>query len=165
MSFSPTIWHKLKSTRYHWGFLIGPKVERGDQVPGMRYHVKNHPVEGWKYEELPLPNVRSTNSLLARILIAKIENEERLVTIFRSIPVIQGDSSWRCRTWLGHAVAEIARDGKAVGSSAALDWPEIEAIARRYVGEKTAAGRYRNAADMLLPKPTFDMLERRETIS
>lgn len=66
-------------------------MENKYQVPGMRYHVKSHPIQVWKYEEVPLQNVQSTNNLLARILIAKIENEERLVNIFRSIPVIQND--------------------------------------------------------------------------
>jgi hypothetical protein len=59
-------------------------------------------------------------------------------------------------------LAEIARDGKAVGTSE-LDWQKIEATVRQYVGEKAAAGRYQNAADMLKPKPTWDMLENKET--
>ena len=50
-------------------------------MPGARYHVKNAPLGGWVYEEIPLENVRATNSLLARILIAKIEDEERLIDI------------------------------------------------------------------------------------
>jgi hypothetical protein len=36
----------MASYRYHWGFLIGPKVEEKQQAPGMRYHVKNHPISG-----------------------------------------------------------------------------------------------------------------------
>lgn len=57
----------------------------------MRYHVKNPPLGGWKYEEIPLTNVQQTTTLLGRILIAKIENEERLVGIIRNVPVISGD--------------------------------------------------------------------------
>ncbi|KAF2264793.1 hypothetical protein CC78DRAFT_553322 [Lojkania enalia] len=138
--------------KYHWGFLIGPKAERKDVIPGARYHVKNSPF-GWTYEEIPLENVRTTNNLLARILIAKIEDEQRLIALFRRLPVVQGDSNWRCRTWVASALAEIAKDGKC-----------IEAFARRYVGDKTASGRYRSAADMLKPKPTWDMLENRERV-
>lgn len=129
----------------------------------MRYHVRNNPIHGWKYEEVPLENVQSTNNLLARILIAKIEDEERLVNIFRSIPVTQNDPNWRCRTWVANALAEILRDGKALGTSE-LNWQKIEETAREYVSKKTAAGRYQNVADILKPKPTWDMLENKEII-
>ncbi|KAF2001743.1 hypothetical protein P154DRAFT_553474 [Amniculicola lignicola CBS 123094] len=138
--------------KYHWGFLIGPKVESKDVIPGARYHVKNSPF-GWTYEEIPLENVRTTNSLLARILIAKIEDEQHLIALLRRLPVVQGDSNWRCRTWVANTLAEIAKDGKC-----------IEAFARQYVGNKTAGGRYRSAADILKPEPTWDMLESKESV-
>ncbi|CRK20822.1 hypothetical protein BN1708_012953 [Verticillium longisporum] len=148
--------------KYHWGFLIGPKAERGDSVPGVRYHVKNSP-RGWKYEHMPITNVRSTNSLLVRILIAKIEDEQRLVDIFKKLPVVQGDPNWRCRTWVASALAEIAKDGMCVGT-AELDWKKIEAAARQYVAKKTASGRYGRDADMTKPKPTWDMIENKEIV-
>ncbi|KAH7196259.1 hypothetical protein BKA60DRAFT_601355 [Fusarium oxysporum] len=107
----------------------------------MHYHVKNHPIRSWIYEEIPLSNVRSTNNLLARIIIAKIEDEDRLVEIIRNTPVVQNDPNWRCRTW-----------------------KKIEAVAREYVASKTAAGRYLNAADMALPKPIYDMLQGKEVV-
>ncbi|EME42134.1 hypothetical protein DOTSEDRAFT_36062 [Dothistroma septosporum NZE10] len=106
-----------KFNRYHWGLLIGPKNEGSNQVPGKRYHVKNTPVDGWKYEEVELDNVRNTNSLLARILIAKVEDLTRLTTILRSVPVVQDDPNWRCRTWIATALSVLERDGKAVGTS------------------------------------------------
>lgn len=148
--------------RYHWGFLIGPKAERSDVIPGARYHVKNFPL-GWTYEEIPLENVRATNSLLARILIAKIEDEQRLIALFRRLPVLQDDPNWRCRTWIASALVEIAKDGKCVGT-AELNWQKIEAVARQYVDHKTASGRYRSAADLMKPKPTWDMLENKESV-
>lgn len=43
----------------------------------MCYHVKNTAVGGWRYEAVALANVRSTVNLLARILIAKVEDERR----------------------------------------------------------------------------------------
>jgi hypothetical protein len=129
----------------------------------MRYHVKNHPIRSWIFEEIPLSNVRSTNNLLARIVIAKIEDEDRLVELIRNTPVVQNDPNWRCRTWVAQALSRIAQDGMATGT-AELDWKKIEAIAREYVASKTAAGRYLNAADMALPKPTYDMLQGKEVI-
>ncbi|KAL5337678.1 hypothetical protein BJX70DRAFT_399494 [Aspergillus crustosus] len=135
-----------------------------DSVPGMRYHVKNSALEGWKYQELGLPDVRFTTSLLARILIAKVEDEDRLIAIFRSIPVIQNDPDWRCRTWLANALQAIANDGKAVGTSE-LSWQNIEPIARQYVAQKTSAGRYNDTKTIMMPRPTWDILTNRETVS
>lgn len=108
--------------------------------------------------------MQSTNNLLARILIAKIQDEAQLAEIFRTTPVVQNDPNWRCRTWVADALSRMAKDGKAVGT-AKLGWGEIEALARDYVGKKTAAGRYTNATDMGSPKPTWDMLEGREVVS
>lgn len=149
--------------RYHWGFLVGPKAEDQQEVPGMRYHVKNPPGAGWVYEEVPLTNVKSTANLLARILIAKIEDEARLVDIFRSTPVVQGDPDWRCRTWVAGALQRIKEDGGAVGT-AQLDWDEIERVAREYVGKKTESGRYSRLEDLELPRPTWDMLRGKELL-
>lgn len=132
-------------------------------MPGARYHVKNSPL-GWTYEETTVANVRSIDSLLARILIAKITDEQRLVALFRRLPVVQGDPDWRCRTWVASALADIAKDGMCVGT-AELDWPKIEAAARQYVANKTASGRYGHGADMTKPKPTWDMIQNMEIVS
>ncbi|KAK4044187.1 hypothetical protein C8A01DRAFT_31794 [Parachaetomium inaequale] len=152
---------------YHWGFLIGLKLESQQQVPGVRYHVKNSPLTGWVYEEAPLPNVRSTVNLLARVLIAKIEDEDRLVETLRGTPVVQDDPAWRCSTRLANALRRIQQgDGprKAVGT-AQLDWARIEPVARDYVARKRASGRYERGVDLLLPKPTWDLLEERELVA
>ena len=143
--------------------MIGPKAEHKDQTPGRRLHVKNTPVEGWKYEEVPLENVQSTTNLLARILIAKIEDEGRLVGLIRSTPIIQNDPGWRCRNWISTALETIAKDGKSIGT-AKLYWATIETTARQYVADKAAGGRYQNMADMQKPRPTWDMLEGKEIL-
>nr|POE49203.1 hypothetical protein CFP56_32353 [Quercus suber] len=129
----------------------------------MRYHVRNTPGGGWQYEETPLRSVQSTMNLLARITIAKIDNEDRLIRILRNLPVIQNDPDWRCRTWVASALDAMARDGKAVGTSE-LDWKNIETFAREYVSRKHAGGRYGSGIDMLAAKPTYDMMTHQETI-
>lgn len=129
----------------------------------MRYHVKNSP-EGWTYEEIAVKDVRYTINLLTRVLVAKVEDLPRLVTILRSLPVVQGDPNWRCRTWIANALAVLARDGKALGTSE-LNWQSIEVTARHYVAQKAAAGRYQHVEDMLKPKPTWDLLENRESVA
>ena len=83
----------------------------------MRYHAINPPPGQWIYDKIPVDNVRMTAQLLARILIAKVEDLDRLHAILESVPVIQGDPTWRCRSWIADALEAIAKDGKAVGTS------------------------------------------------
>ncbi|KAI1136852.1 hypothetical protein F5Y05DRAFT_414574 [Hypoxylon sp. FL0543] len=149
--------------KYHLAFLIGPKRENHQEVPGMRYHVKNHLSGTWEYVEDEKPDVQSSIRLLVRVVIAKITNERQLIEIFRSTPVIQNDPSFNCRSWVIDALSRIPDDGKVVGT-AELDWEKIEDRARSYAAEKTAAGRFELGQDMLLPKPTWDMLEGKEIV-
>ncbi|KAK5215747.1 hypothetical protein LTR47_009946 [Exophiala xenobiotica] len=86
-----------------------------------------------------------------------------LAEIFRNTPVVQNDPNWRCRRWVADAMSRVANDSKAVGT-AQLNWSKVEAVAREYVAKKVAAGRYSKAEDMALPKPTWDMLEEKETV-
>ena len=150
--------------RYHWAFLVGPKIENAEQVRGVRYHAVNPYDTGWKFEKTDLSNVRMTHNLLARILIGKIENLERLNTILENVPVTRDDPQWRCRNWIASSLTAIKKDGKAVGT-AQLDWNQIEETARRYVAEKTAMGRYQKAENILGPRPTWDMLDGKETVA
>jgi hypothetical protein len=111
-----------------------------------------------------LNDVKSPDNLLARLVIAKVEDEKLLQDIFCNTPVIQGNPEWRCRTWIADALCRLANaPGKAVGT-AELDWDKIEGEARRYVMQKTDEGRYLDSESVLLPRPTWDMLEGREVI-
>jgi hypothetical protein len=93
-----------------------------------------------------------------------VEDQKRLTAILRSIPVVQNDPNWRCRSWIASALAELAKDGKAVGTSQ-LKWEKVEMTARQYVAQKAAAGRYQRAEQTLLPKPTWNMLENKEAVA
>ena len=140
-------------------------------MPGRRCHVENRlnpnpngPSSVWVYEELQLQNVQNTNTLLVRVIIGKVENLNRLLEIFRSVSVVQNDPGWRCRSWCADALAAIANDGEALGTSV-LHWQRIEQAARRYVGEKTAQGRFATSALLLRPKSTWDLSENKEIVS
>lgn len=150
--------------KYHWGFLVGPKLETNPPVAGTRYHVRNRAMTGWEYEAVPLRNVANTTTLLARILVAKIIDKARLVGIFETTPVVQNDPNWRCRTWIAEVLRRIADDGKTVGTGV-LDWTRIESAARQYVANKTASGRYAHASRLLGPKPTWDMITGTELVA
>ncbi|OIW31575.1 hypothetical protein CONLIGDRAFT_229671 [Coniochaeta ligniaria NRRL 30616] len=155
---------------YHWGFIIGPKEDKkgkATELPaGLRCHVRNRgkknvPGGEWYYEERPLANAQTSLQLLARIVVAKIEDEQRLLKIIRDAPVISGDSNWRCRTWVADILQRLKADGKAVGSSE-LDWARIEAFGRQYVASKNASKRYDTQDLVLGPKPTYDLIEDKE---
>ncbi|KAL6231141.1 hypothetical protein BDW75DRAFT_244167 [Aspergillus navahoensis] len=132
-------------------------MESGNDVPGRRYHVKNTAVKGWEYQGVGLPDIQTTTTLLALILIAKVENEERLNVIIRSIPVVQHTPDWRCRTWLINALTALAKDGTAVGTSE-LDWGKLQQSQDNTSAENTSADRYQNAANFAGPRPTWGML-------
>lgn len=147
--------------RYHWAFLVGPKLEKQQEVPGMKYHVKNHPTAGWTFEETPVDDVGVATNLLARLTIAKIKDEKRLVEILRGTTVVQDDPEWRCRTWVSEVLTRLAEDGTVVGTGW-LEWDDIEALARQYVMKKSAAGRY---AEMKELAPTWSLVDGKETVA
>ena len=86
------------------------------------------------YINNPLANVRSINNLLARI-VAKIQDETRLVEIIRNTPIIHNNPNWRCQTWGFQTLSRIAQDGRATGT-AESDWGKIETVARECVATK-----------------------------
>ncbi|KAI1370647.1 hypothetical protein F4677DRAFT_451161 [Hypoxylon crocopeplum] len=154
---------KREELKYHLALIIGPKVEDRNAVPGMRYHAKNDLKGRWYYAEDRLPDVQSSVRLLARILIAKVINEKRLVEILRSVSIVQDEPDYNCREWIMEAVSRIAGDGQAVGT-AQLEWAKIEERARGYVASKTAVGRYEVGHDMTESKPVWDMLQEKEIV-
>ena len=149
-------------------------MEKAAQVPGRRCHVKNQltPSPEWAKQPVEIrrgrttKNVQGTNTLLVRVMIGEnyklttsAPNASKCSLWFRII-----DPGWRCRSWCADALAALARDGQALGTSV-LDWWRIEEIARRYVREKTTQGRFNNSALLLRPKPTWDLLENKEVVA
>lgn len=148
---------------------MGPKFENQDHVPGKRYHVKNISVpdpaikDRWEYEEVDLPDVRTTGHLMIRILIGKILDEARFVAILRSVPVVQHNHNWTCLTWVMQSLSALERDNQAMGT-AILDGPRIESIAKQYAANKIAANRFETSSNSLDPKPAYDLLNNKEMI-
>ncbi|KAI1383018.1 uncharacterized protein F4822DRAFT_89658 [Hypoxylon trugodes] len=151
--------------KYHWSFLIGPKYEDKGEVPGTRYHVKKVPTTGkWMYEARPLQNIQGEIRLLARVLIAKVTDEQRLIKIFQDTPILDNNSKFNSLSWVIDAFSRISKNREAVGT-AILDWKKVEDKTRTYVERKAAEGRYSIGQDMTKPKPTWDMLAGAEIIS
>ncbi|EFW20980.1 hypothetical protein CIHG_00194 [Coccidioides immitis H538.4] len=64
----------------------------------------------WRYDQNQLRKVK-TARLLCRVLIGKSEkSRQELENSLRTVPVVQDDPNWRCRTWAAHAIAQLARD-------------------------------------------------------
>lgn len=105
--------------------------------------------------------MKNTLNLLARVLIAKVEDEKRLFQVLRNVPIIQGDDNWRCRHWVIDAIAALDADGKAVGTSI-LEWQTIQSAGEEFVRKKLAAGRYEE--NLSGPRPLFDLLNGKEVV-
>jgi hypothetical protein len=104
--------------KYHWGLFIGPMNERGAQIPGMRYHVKTHPIHNWLYGAIPLANVRSTKISSAALLLPKSKTKRN-----RS-------KSSATRLLFATTLSSVA------------------GLVTQILSSKTAAARYLDAADM-----------------
>lgn len=108
--------------------------------------------------------MQCTTRLLARVLVAKITDEERLFWICRNEAVPQGNRNFNCRVWVINVLARVWRDeGRPIGT-AAPRWDKLEPKAMGFVEAKIKAGRYDEGQDMTKPKPMWDMLRKKEII-
>ncbi|KAK2606720.1 hypothetical protein N8I77_005451 [Diaporthe amygdali] len=160
---------------YHWALLVGPKKEVGP-VAGQQYHVKNQPVgPPWKYDAGDVQDVRVTAQLLARVAIAKIVDEERLINILERVPVNPPNWSgkangreprWTCRLWVIAALNAIKADGEAVGTNVLdnIDGPGgIIETTKEFVARQIENRRYGSGTDAMAPKPLLDMMTGKES--
>lgn len=163
-------------TRYHWALLVGSKKENPGPVAGQRYHVKNQPIgPPWKYDAGEVQDVRVTAQLLARVAIAKVVDEKRLVDILEQIPVNPTDwdgrvngrePRWTCRIWAIAALKAIRADGNVVGTNVLDNIEEPGGIietAKAFVARHIQNRRYAAGRDAMEPKPLLDMMTGQET--
>lgn len=169
------------SHRYHWALLVGPKNENGP-VKGKRYHAINPPPAPggprWEYKPDKVPDVRATAQLVARVTVAKIVNEKRLIKIISDpskVPVDPpnwkgkedgSEPRWTCRIWEIAALEAIMADGKAVGTNALgdIDGPDgVIEKTKAFVERMKQKKRYAEGTDALAPKPLLDLMTGSET--
>lgn len=153
---------------FHWAILVGPKVEREEDVKGRRYAVvpikTTDPAKpaGWKYDEGNVPDIKTGSNLLARVLIAKIEDEGRFHQIVRETPVHTEPDQWSCRLWISDVLRRLDRDENGAVGTSVLSWPRIEPLVQKYVATKAENGVYSRPGYSELPAPTWNMLLSRE---
>lgn len=152
--------------RYHWALLVGPKTEaEGGQ--GMRYHAKERLKESggseWLFEERGTP-LAPTDMLLVRVIIGKVENNERLVSVLRTTPIRQGDPGWNCVGWVKEALERLKADGKALGSCV-IDWDRVRNGAMTYCQRKKDQHRFDGEGIFDMGKTaTYNLIEGKETV-
>ncbi|KAI3392876.1 hypothetical protein diail_5009 [Diaporthe ilicicola] len=156
---------------YHWALLVGPKDEGTIVAAGQRYHVKNQPVgPHWKYDPGNVQDVRVTAQLLARVTVAKILDEKRLIKTLAKNPVDPPDwkgkadgtePRWTCRVWVIAALEAIRDDviQTICPNNLSIDGPEglIEKV-KAFVAQQIAGKRFTPPHDAMAPKPLLNML-------
>lgn len=106
--------------------------------------------------------------LLVRIMIGKVADMDRLIAAFENTPIRGGQpgyDQWNCVAWIQEALELAQRDGKALGA-AVTDWSSVRDTAMWYVEKKKNEHRFDGQAHFDQSKaPTWDILEKRETIA
>ncbi|TKA64549.1 hypothetical protein B0A49_09935 [Cryomyces minteri] len=155
-----------KEDTYHWALIVGPKDEK-ETSRGYRIHVKDTSLSSqekvWVLEERE-SSMQATGQLLIRVLVAKITDRDRLLRSLRTVPIVKGDASWNCVSWVKEALGILREDGKAIGTSK-LDWQTVRDTAMAYCQRKRNDHRFDGKARFDMSKAaTYDLLEMKETI-
>ncbi|GAB7340152.1 hypothetical protein MBLNU457_6632t2 [Dothideomycetes sp. NU457] len=149
------------ATRYRWALITGPKVEKADSK-GRLYHAKNGTTKGsWLIEVRPT-TLMPTNMLLARVLVGKIADKDRVGEILSGVPATSNDPEWNCVIWVKEALEALQQVSKAMGRSI-LDWQIVRDAVMDYLQKKKDQGRWREEGGYNTKVvPTYDLLEKQE---
>jgi hypothetical protein len=121
----------------------------------------------WHYEERAI-DLQSTLMVLARVVIGKVKNTDRLKSILRNIPVRPEVPGWNCVDWVKEALQVVTSDGKTLDSTSIPTWDSIRDTAMKYVNSKKTAHRFDGQAPdgqyNSRKVATWDMMEGKELI-
>jgi hypothetical protein len=106
-----------------------------------------------------------TAMILVRVVVGKIENMDRLISVMESVPVRGNQPGWNCVEWLREALALLGKDKRALGTSV-TEWQTVRDAAMEYVATKAAQHRFDGKAKPGQFDPskvaTYDLLEKKE---
>ena len=103
--------------------------------------------------------------LLVRIMIAKVEKKERFVSIVRNTPIRQDMAGWSCVGWVQEVLQGLEADEEALGTGV-TEWATVKIAAMEYCEWKMAERRFNGQVNYDMTQvPTYDLIERKETIS
>jgi hypothetical protein len=101
---------------------------------------------------------------VVRILIAKVQNKDRLAEVLRQIPVRQGQQGWNCVAWIREALDELQVSKGVVGRSV-VEWETVRNAAMEYCQRKRDEHRFDGKGSFDATRvATFDLIQGRETI-
>jgi len=115
-----TLNHRHNQPGYHWSILLAPIDEPQD--PGFKnaicWDITNEGLGPltWRFRERAV-NQYSSVSLIARILLAKFEVDQRgsiaqtLRDLFAAQEIRNNDPSFTCRVWVLNCIASLAEQG------------------------------------------------------
>lgn len=156
----------MNMNSFRWAIIVGPKFETAEVVPGRRFGVvkQTQPPQAWSYQEVELPDLRTDDALLARITIAKIEDEGRFNQILRETAFEKDSTRGSCRKWIAEVLKRLSMDENGAVGTCILDWIRIESLAHKFVLGKEEEGRYTKNEFKGAPAPTWNMLLSREVV-
>lgn len=167
--YGDSLWrlNPLSIIRYHWALLMGPKSDRKDDE-GVRYHARERvrPEGGseWVFEELTI-SMMPTQMILVRIMLAKIEQADRLRQLLRQIPIRQGEEGWNCVLWVKEALDNLERSKDVIGTCV-LDWESVREAALSYCQKKKDQHRFDGKGKFDTSQvPTYDLIQGKESIA
>lgn len=133
----------------------------------MRYHAKERitgpNASAWLFEERET-TLSATSMLLVRVMIAKVENKDRFISIIRNTPVRQDVAGWNCVGWVQEALQSLEADEKALGTGV-TEWTKVRNAVMEYCQRKKDEHRFDGQGNYDMTKaPTYDLVERKEKI-
>lgn len=145
---------------------MGPKDEK-DKTEGVRFHARESVTQErgyeWFFEERAV-TMMSTQMILVRVLLAKIENKDKLVQILRQIPIRQGQEGWNCVFWVKEALENLERSKGVVGTSV-IEWESVRDAALSYCQRKKDQHRFDGKGDFDMSRvATFDLTQEKEIV-
>lgn len=125
--------------------------------------VDNQLQSAWHFEEAGISR-SPERVLLARVVVAKAVDRDRLLTVLRSVPVRQGVEGWNCVAWVREALELLREDGSVLGT-AKLEWAVVRDAVMGYVGRKKGAHRFAGEGGFDMSRvATWDSIEERELV-
>jgi hypothetical protein len=120
----------------------------------------------WEFEEQDI-SMAANSMILVRVIVGKIKDLDRLVSILKSTATKGGQPGWNCVEWVREALEALDNDGKVLGTSV-TDWQTIRDAALQYVRHKEAQHRFDGKAQPgqfdTSRVPTYDLVGKKMEI-
>lgn len=135
---------------------------------GTKFHAKEFPKSPgpgfeFRFEERHV-SLLPVDMILVRIMLAKVEDTDKLAQLLRQVPIGQHEEGgWNCVAWVKEALLRIERSEGVVGTSV-LGWYAVREAALSYCRQKRDQRRFDGTGKYDPTQvPTFDMILTRET--